>query len=416
MQVEGRFNSAPLRLIVLEPRPVQYHAPVYRCIQQQFGIAVTAVYGSDESVQGVFDKEFATTFRWDSDLLSGYESTFLCHSNARDARETSLCRELFRELRDPRATAFMLVGYGAGFYRRAIFAVFSHCVPVLFRAETTDVAQARSHVRSGLRDCALKVLYSGCSRLLYIGRNSRKHYQRLGCSEKKLVFSPYCVDTQCFRLDRQSRQQLRWGTRAEVGLQGRVVLLFSGKLSRRKGPDLLLEAISQIPAETRRTLAVLFLGDGELREQLQQMSGAIPDVLVRFVGFQNQTRLSAYYHAADMLVLPSRFGETWGLVLNEALHHGIPCVVSDAVGSAADLICDSRVGRISRAGSASALAEGIVDMLPVIGSPQTQECCKAAVSQYTVERAAEGIARACFDVLQPYSNPSAKGMCGISVR
>ena len=53
-----------------------------------------------------------------------------------------------------------------------------------------------------------------------------------------------------------------------------------------------------------------------------------PSVRVRFLGFQNQTRLSRYYHAADLLVLPSRWGETWGWSVNEALHHGVPCVVS----------------------------------------------------------------------------------------
>ncbi|MBV9134363.1 MAG: glycosyltransferase, partial [Chloroflexi bacterium] len=64
-------------LAVIETHPIQYHAPVYRALQRDFGIPVTAVYGSDFSVIGYRDAEFATTFAWDTDLLSGYAARFL---------------------------------------------------------------------------------------------------------------------------------------------------------------------------------------------------------------------------------------------------------------------------------------------------------------------------------------------------
>ena len=67
-------------LAVVETHPVQYHAPVYRAVQQQFGIPVTAIYGSDFSVAGYRDAEFGATFAWDTDLLSGYTSIFLTRS------------------------------------------------------------------------------------------------------------------------------------------------------------------------------------------------------------------------------------------------------------------------------------------------------------------------------------------------
>jgi glycosyltransferase involved in cell wall biosynthesis len=57
-----------------------------------------------------------------------------------------------------------------------------------------------------------------------------------------------------------------------------------------------------------------------------------------FTGFLNQTEISRAYVAADCLVLPSDHGETWGLVVNEALASGLPCLVSDACGCAEDLV------------------------------------------------------------------------------
>jgi glycosyltransferase involved in cell wall biosynthesis len=57
-----------------------------------------------------------------------------------------------------------------------------------------------------------------------------------------------------------------------------------------------------------------------------------------FAGFLNQTEISRAYVAADCLALPSDHGETWGLVVNEAMASGLPCVASDACGSAEDLV------------------------------------------------------------------------------
>ena len=45
-------------LAVIETHPIQYHAPVYRAVQSEFGISVTAIYGSDFSVVGYRDQEF----------------------------------------------------------------------------------------------------------------------------------------------------------------------------------------------------------------------------------------------------------------------------------------------------------------------------------------------------------------------
>ncbi len=74
------------------------------------------------------------------------------------------------------------------------------------------------------------------------------------------------------------------------------------------------------------------MGSGAEHESLQQLAANAPALRVRFVEFQAQRQLSPYYHAADLLVLPSLEAETWGLVVNEALHHGLPGVVSEAVG------------------------------------------------------------------------------------
>jgi glycosyltransferase involved in cell wall biosynthesis len=271
---------------------------------------------------------------------------------------------------------------------------------LLFRAETTDHARPRGPVNRRRPDRAMRWLYRRCAAMLYVGEHSRRHYLRLGCAEDRLVFSPYCVDTAPFAVDEQARQEYRTAVRAELELgEDQLAILFSGKLVPRKGPQLLLEAVRRLPASQRERACVLFLGDGELRESLRQSAGADPKVQTAFLGFQNQRQLSRYYHAADLLVLPSLESETWGLVVNEALHHGLPCVVSDQVGSAPDLVLSGKTGETFPAGSAPALAEALGRARQLTGRSDVRQACRAQVERYSVSRAAEGIAQAFRAVL-----------------
>ena len=116
---------------------------------------------------------------------------------------------------------------------------------------------------------------------------------------------------------------------------------------------------------------------------------------MRFAGFQNQLALSAYYHAAECLVLPSIEDETWGLVVNEALAHGLPAVVSAAVGCAPDLIEDGTSGAIFEAGDADALAAALRRVFPLIDNEAARQHCRSKVHDYSVTNAARGIAAAC---------------------
>jgi glycosyltransferase involved in cell wall biosynthesis len=62
-------------------------------------------------------------------------------------------------------------------------------------------------------------------------------------------------------------------------------------------------------------------------------------------------------------VLPSDGGETWGLVVNEAMACGCPAIVSDACGCAPDLIDESKTGFTFPLGDTEALAERLAQMV-----------------------------------------------------
>ena len=79
------------------------------------------------------------------------------------------------------------------------------------------------------------------------------------------------------------------------------------------------------------------------------------------MGFKNQNELPKFYTIADLFVLPSGLGETWGLVINEAMNYNLPIIASETVGSCDDLILDN--GLIFEEGDVYDLSIKIKDTL-----------------------------------------------------
>ena len=123
---------------------------------------------------------------------------------------------------------------------------------------------------------------------------------------------------------------------------------------------------------------------------------------VTFAGFLNQSEIPKAYVAADCLVLPSDSGETWGLVVNEAMACGIPAIVSDHVGCGPDLVIEGETGGVFPLGDIDALAHKIAhfasdaDRLKAMG----KEAQRRVMTYYSVDRAVEGTLAAIHAAVQ----------------
>jgi glycosyltransferase involved in cell wall biosynthesis len=109
------------------------------------------------------------------------------------------------------------------------------------------------------------------------------------------------------------------------------MILFVGRLTTQKGPDILARAIPFILWHWPQARFV-FAGDGDLRglvEEIAWRSGV--HWACRFVGHFNSFALRDLYRAADMVVVPSR-NEPFGIVILEAWSAGKPVVASQSGG------------------------------------------------------------------------------------
>ncbi len=131
-----------------------------------------------------------------------------------------------------------------------------------------------------------------------------------------------------------------------------IQMISVGQLIKRKRFDLLLKALTKVPAQGWELKIV---GDGELRYQLEKMAAdlGLSDRVV-FTGVLNNVQVRTVLAQTDVFFLNSHW-DGWGAVVNEALMGGVPVVCSDFCG-AADLVRADFNGEIFESGNVDSLA------------------------------------------------------------
>ncbi len=207
--------------------------------------------------------------------------------------------------------------------------------------------------------------------------------------------------------------------RRELGLEGRRVLLFAGRLEPLKGADTLLEAVASLCEDERFDDVVTLVigedsGDGSAaggeRRRLEAVAGDSGlGSRVRFLGAVEHEDLADFYDLADICVVPSRT-ESFGLVALEAQALGTP-VVASAVGGLTEIIDDGRTGILVRERTPRAFAAAIRSLLD---DEELRErmgsAARTRASSFTWARAVERLAAIYRRVTRP--DVSALTPCG----
>jgi phosphatidyl-myo-inositol alpha-mannosyltransferase len=136
---------------------------------------------------------------------------------------------------------------------------------------------------------------------------------------------------------------------------------FLGRIDEpRKGLSVLLEAFTLLAAE-RPGLRLLVAGPGDADEALEQVPPALRDrvVLLGQVSDEDKVRV---YHSVDVFCAPNTGGESFGIVLAEAMAAGAPIVASD-LDAFRRVLRAGRAGELFQNGNAAALAAAAARML-----------------------------------------------------
>lgn len=345
------------KIAILTTHPIQYQAPLFRAIAKRQNIDLTVFFGSNHGVvPGKVDPDFGKAFAWDVSLLDGYKYVFL--DNSRFGMEVSDWRldapDLKSYFKSERYDAVLIFGWGKVLFWQAIWWARTYGIPLIQRGES-NLKHAQSWYVKAAKQVLFPLLFKQFRAFLAIGRLNTELYRHFGVPEQAIFTAPYCVDNDFFS-ERAAAQTINaQQLRKDLGIRdGDTVFLFMAKLIDRKRPLDLIAAAAQNHAAGNSH--VIFVGDGALLETCRNAIAAGKLTNVHLVGFKNQSELPAYYAAADVLVLPSEY-ETWGLVVNEAMACGLPCIVSDTCGAAIDTILEGETGFTYPMGDVQRLAK-----------------------------------------------------------
>ncbi|MBI3015273.1 MAG: glycosyltransferase family 4 protein [Candidatus Tectomicrobia bacterium] len=390
-------------LAILTTHPIQYQVPLWKELARRGEVPFEVWYLSDQGYQESFDQGFGRAFSWDIDMLGGYSYRFLkTHplraeiTRFRGTRIGSL-GPLFQELD---VHALLVNGWYPQAYWQAVFQARRAGIPVLLRAETNDLRRA-SWWKEMVKRPLLKLLFQRVSVFLTVGVANRRLYEKFGIPESRLIAAPYCVDNRRFLETARSYEPQRSMLREEWGIPpDSICFLFSGKLIPKKHFQDILSALEVLSVKRTQffvkcPIHLLVVGDGSMRGMFEERAEVLRSMTgrrcVTFAGFMNQTEIPKAYVAADCLILPSDAGETWGLVVNEAMACGLPAIVSDQAGCGPDLIDPGRTGDFFPMGDVERLAVRMAAWSDPVRCHSAKAAVREKIAGYSIERAVDGI-------------------------
>jgi glycosyltransferase involved in cell wall biosynthesis len=352
------------RLAYFVSHPIQYQAPLLRLLAAESDIDLKVFFYSDFSLHAYHDREFGRAIQWDTPLLDGYDHQFLNCWGSKQRQsliKQPIARNIYQQLQQGGFDAVWIHGWHWLCSLQALLAAERLNIPVLLRGESNGLKEPQQPVKYWAKTQFLNWLFAKISGFLCVGTLNRQFYQSYGIDESRLYSVPYAVDNNFFqqqaRLASQHRQEFRQSLNLEPN---RPIILYAAKLIAKKRPQDLLSAyrLLSVDNSNKPKPYLLFVGDGNLRSQLEEEAKTINSEAIRFLGFRNQSQMPKFYDLCDVFVLPSDF-EPWGLAINEVMNAGKAVVVSDKVGCAPDLVRDSHNGRIFPLGNITALADAI---------------------------------------------------------
>jgi glycosyltransferase involved in cell wall biosynthesis len=165
--------------------------------------------------------------------------------------------------------------------------------------------------------------------------------------------------------------------------------LYVGQLIERKGVRQLLRAFEQAGLGT-----LTLVGDGPLRAEVEDFARHHDDV--EFRGPVPHEEIGRAYDEHDVLVLPAVY-DVWGMVVNEALAHGLQVIATDGVGAATDLVRPGQNGLVATAGSARSLTGALQTAAGWSAGDYARaaEISSRLLETWSVDRAADEIIHAC---------------------
>lgn len=394
------------RLAIVVSHPIQYYYRLYQELAQQPEIELM-VYYCDEggTTKPVYDPTFKTEIKWDIPLLEGYQYRFL--RNFSPHSFWPFCGfvnpSIIPALIANRYDAVFVWGYDSVTSWLAFLAAGISRTPVFLGGSVVRRTNRPAALRL-LKSALLRPLFKRVAAILSECERNAEYYRFYGAPPERVYWNPAAVDNIFFQAEYAKLSPRRNEIKNSLGIPPDLpAILFVGRLDGRKRVCDLLDAYHRLRG--RLDASLIFVGEGDLRQELNRRITRFGLKNVIITGFKNQTELPRYFTSGDIFVLPSEYDPSPRAV-NEAMNFGLPLIVSDGVGSAGDLVREGENGFVFPAGDIDELAEKIFRILKTPGLRDRMGIrSREMVSDWSYQTGAREILRALHSLPPGRGNP-----------
>ena len=214
-------------------------------------------------------------------------------------------------------------------------------IRVIMQNESTEADQQRG----GLKEQVKQWIFNRCDGFFCFGSQAADYLFQFGVSPGQILLRKNAVDNKALLTAYKKALPDRRNEQQRLGLRPNNVV-FVGRLIGIKNLPLLLTCFAEARKQSvhEQEWGLILLGDGVERERLAELISTL-DLTdqVKLLPGRPWYQIPAILALSNVLVLPSH-SEPWGLVVNEAMACGLPVIVSDRCGCAADLVQDDKTG------------------------------------------------------------------------
>ena len=227
--------------------------------------------------------------------------------------------------------AIVSVGWADRSYQRLLIYANSKNIPCLVVSDSI-IKKEKNKKRFFLKEFLKKIILRGYSSAFVAGKESKEYLLKLGFKEEK-IFYPWDVVDNIFFEKYTSKSNK----------SGDKYFLCVSRLLERKNLFNLIKSFSNYHKKGG-VWGLKIIGSGNLYLKLKKYADKIiGHEKIEIINWLQIYDLVDYYKNASAFILPSYF-DNWGLVVNEAIASGLPCIVSQNCGCAVDLIKNEETG------------------------------------------------------------------------
>ena len=194
-------------------------------------------------------------------------------------------------------------------------------------------------------------LLNDASKIIAVSKAEVKEYKQMNVYEDKIITIPNGIDIEAFK-----ELPTHGMFREKYDIKEDHMILFLGRIHKRKGIDFLIKSFSEL-AKERSGVILVIIGpdDGYKVEVEKSIKTQNLDNRIKLIGYVNEKDKISAYTDADVLVYPAVF-EIFGLVPFEAIMCGSPVIVADDCGCG-ELVKESGAGYLVKYGDIEKLKE-----------------------------------------------------------